>query len=309
MSDQKKDPTNVDLDDFLDLDFGVKPNNETGASTATPAPESKSANPQATGGSTLSKTIEEKREKVLSSKEELELEFANSKAKSASTAPVLDFETTNNDEPAPATTTKKSGLGGVFGKKDNTNQKAKATGGLFGKKTKNTDGDLGLGVDTSAKKTAKKTPMALIIGGVVMLLLIGALVFVLFSDSNPEPVTPPPTPAPQPTTQAPPPPTPSEAVPPTTDAPAPTTEQQSIIPSTLPEINPDEILKAEIPEDPALLKEEIDRLSDTESQLAEQSKLIKEQLDLMNELTKAKDEEIAILEAQIAELEKQKSGK
>lgn len=65
------------------------------------------------------------------------------------------------------------------------------------------------------------------------------------------------------------------------------------------------IVTAEIPQDPALIKEEIDRLSDKEQRLAEQAKLIDEQLVMMDELTSAKEEQIALLEAQIAQLEAQ----
>lgn len=66
------------------------------------------------------------------------------------------------------------------------------------------------------------------------------------------------------------------------------------------------IVTAEIPDDPALIKEEIDRLSDKEQRLAEQAKLIDEQLTMMSELTAAKEEQIALLEAQIAQLEAKK---
>lgn len=73
-------------------------------------------------------------------------------------------------------------------------------------------------------------------------------------------------------------------------------------------VNPDEILNAEIPTDPALIKEEIDRLADKDAQIAEQEKLIQDQLTLMEDLTTAKAEQIALLEAQIAELENQKNS-
>lgn len=63
------------------------------------------------------------------------------------------------------------------------------------------------------------------------------------------------------------------------------------------------ILQSEVPEDPALIKEEIDRLSDKDQRLSEQAKLIDEQLTMMEELTAAKEEQIALLEAQIAQLE------
>lgn len=68
------------------------------------------------------------------------------------------------------------------------------------------------------------------------------------------------------------------------------------------------IVQADIPEDPALIKEEIDRLSDKDARLSEQTKLINEQLGVIEELTSAKQEQIALLEAQIAQLEAQKQG-
>ena len=73
-------------------------------------------------------------------------------------------------------------------------------------------------------------------------------------------------------------------------------------------VNPDEILNAEVPNDPALVKEEIDRLKDTDTRLNEQGKIAEEQLTVMEELTTAKAEQIALLEAQIKELEKQKAN-
>ena len=73
-------------------------------------------------------------------------------------------------------------------------------------------------------------------------------------------------------------------------------------------VNPDEILNAQVPSDPALVKEEIDRLSDTNSRLKEQGKIAEDQLQVMEKLTTAKAEQIALLEKQIAELEKQKNN-
>lgn len=67
------------------------------------------------------------------------------------------------------------------------------------------------------------------------------------------------------------------------------------------------ILQKDIPQDPALVKEELDVLADQKARIAEQEALIKEQLALMNELTGAKAEQIALLEAQIAQLEAQKT--
>lgn len=305
MSDPKKEPTDVDLDDFLDLDFGNKSNTQAKADDglgkpASPAETKPNSTPIA--------------DKPLTSKEELDLEFANSKAK---TSTVLDFETTS-DDPEPVTAPAPKPKGGLFGNKDKTlsnkadKKASKSKGGLFGKKDKAISTALDNG-STSAKTTKKTNPA--IIGGVVALVLVVGLLFVLLGgdDAPAEPVAPPvasapptpPSPPPAETTPAP------EAPSAPTDTPnaTATTEPNMLPTTTAPNINPDEILKAEIPEDPALLKEEIDRLTDTEKQLDEQSKMIQEQLELMNDLTKAKDEEIALLEAQIAELEKQRAGK
>lgn len=332
MSDQKKDPTNVDLDDFLDLDFGN--NTKTQADSTPKSAGASTRTNEATPSLDLNKAPETKRDapkapqdRALSSKEELELEFANSKSK-VTPAPTLDFETTANDEaePTPAPSKPKAGFISAFGKKDKKPkaEKPKAdkpkSGSLFGKKTKKTADNTGLGNDPTSAPTPKpaKKLSPVLFGGVAigLVVLAGLLFFLLGNEEAPtEPVTPPPvasspTPPPPPADTTPPP-APAEATPPApTEMPATTTAGSEVTPMmTAPAINPDEILKAEIPEDPALLKEEIDRLADTEKQLAEQSKMIKEQLDLMNDLTKAKDEEIALLEAQIAELEQQKAGK
>lgn len=69
------------------------------------------------------------------------------------------------------------------------------------------------------------------------------------------------------------------------------------------ELNPDEILKADVPSDPALIKEEIDRLADQDQRLAEQVKDIETYLSDLQKLNDAKEEKITLLEAQIAQLE------
>lgn len=144
----------------------------------------------------------------------------------------------------------------------------------------------------------------LILAGVVLLILIAVLLYVtLFRESTPD------IPA-QPSTS------PSEVVSVPASAasasatqPEPTAVASSILPDmSQPNINPDEILNADIPSDPALVKEEIDRLADKGKRLGEQEKIVKEQLAMMEELTIAKAEQIALLEAQIAELEKQKTA-
>ena len=92
----------------------------------------------------------------------------------------------------------------------------------------------------------------------------------------------------------------------------PTTQDNAAMPGANPNagqgVNPDEILNAQVPSDPALVKEEIDRLSDTNSRLKEQGKIAEDQLQVMEKLTTAKAEQIALLEKQIAELEKQKNN-
>lgn len=90
-----------------------------------------------------------------------------------------------------------------------------------------------------------------------------------------------------------------------TNAPAPT-ETAPMTSDNTQMIDVEAITKGAIPEDPALIKEEIDRLTDKDEQFAEQAKLINEQLSLMQDLTKQKEEQIALLEAQIAQLEQEK---
>lgn len=145
----------------------------------------------------------------------------------------------------------------------------------------------------------------LILAGVVLLILIAVLLYVtLFRESTPDVAAQPST-SPNEVASV-----PAPTTAPTSSAqPAPTAIASSILPDVgQPNINPDEILNADIPADPALVKEEIDRLADKGKQLGEQEKIVKEQLAMMEELTIAKAEQIALLEAQIAELEKQKSA-
>lgn len=96
--------------------------------------------------------------------------------------------------------------------------------------------------------------------------------------------------------------------------PAPTTTETTPAPTVpvaddVQMIDVKSITAASIPEDPALIKEEIDRLNDKDGQFVEQAKLIDEQLSLMKDLTKQKEEQIALLEKQIAQLEKDKGAK
>lgn len=142
-----------------------------------------------------------------------------------------------------------------------------------------------------------KKKQQLLLGALLCLALLGLVAYLFLNNTAPEP-TPVATPAPAP----------QQVEPTPTPAPAPVAEQGNILPNTAPTVNPDEILNAEIPSDPALVKEEIDRLNDTGARLDEQGKIIEEQLTLMEDLTTAKAEQIALLEKQIAELEKQKSS-
>lgn len=145
----------------------------------------------------------------------------------------------------------------------------------------------------------------LILAGVVLLILIAVLLYVtLFRESTPDvPAQPSTSPSEVASVPA------SAASPASATQPEPTAVASSILPDvSQPNINPDEILNADIPSDPALVKEEIDRLADKGKRLGEQEKIVKEQLAMMEELTIAKAEQIALLEAQIAELEKQKTA-
>lgn len=74
----------------------------------------------------------------------------------------------------------------------------------------------------------------------------------------------------------------------------------------IPTADPSAILQADIPSDTALVKEEIDRLNDQDKRLLEQAQDIEEYLQDLSKLGDAKDEKIALLEAQIAQLEAQK---
>lgn len=71
--------------------------------------------------------------------------------------------------------------------------------------------------------------------------------------------------------------------------------------------DPKAIINAKIPESESLAKEEIDRLEDERKRLVEQEKLAKEQLQLVADINQRKAAQIALLEQQIAELEKDKA--
>ena len=78
--------------------------------------------------------------------------------------------------------------------------------------------------------------------------------------------------------------------------------------AALPAITPEEILTPTLPEDPALAKEELSRLSEQSTQLKEQETMMQDQLRMMNELSSKKEERIQLLEQQVAQLEQQKAA-
>ena len=79
--------------------------------------------------------------------------------------------------------------------------------------------------------------------------------------------------------------------------------------AALPAITPEEILTPTLPEDPAIAKEELSRLSEQSAQLKEQEAMMQDQLRMMNELSSKKEERIQLLEQQVAQLEQQKAAK
>ena len=78
--------------------------------------------------------------------------------------------------------------------------------------------------------------------------------------------------------------------------------------AAVPAITPEEILTPTLPEDPALAKEELSRLSEQSAQLKEQEAMMQDQLRMMNELSSKKEERIQLLEQQVAQLEQQKAA-
>lgn len=63
----------------------------------------------------------------------------------------------------------------------------------------------------------------------------------------------------------------------------------------------DKILQEAIPENASLAKEEVAKLSDIQSQLKDQEKILKEQHSDVDQLIELKEEQIKLLEAQLAE--------
>lgn len=72
-------------------------------------------------------------------------------------------------------------------------------------------------------------------------------------------------------------------------------------------LTPEQILAPELPQDPTLAKEELDRLDEQSNQLTDQQTMMNEQLDMLNELSSKKEERIRLLEQRIAELERQQT--
>ena len=86
------------------------------------------------------------------------------------------------------------------------------------------------------------------------------------------------------------------------------TTSSAHVTAALPAITPEEILTPPLPEDPALAKEELSRLSEQSAQLKEQEAMMQDQLRMINELSSKKEERIKLLEQQVAQLEQQKAA-
>ncbi len=67
--------------------------------------------------------------------------------------------------------------------------------------------------------------------------------------------------------------------------------------------DPEKIINAKVPQDESLVKEELDKLADEEQRLEKQEELLDKRLKMMDELTTKKQEQIELLEKQIAQLE------
>lgn len=214
----------------------------------------------------------------------------------------ISASTSSNDSDSnPSQEGKPTKKAGLFGKKDVASKATKPAKTKISKST----GDKGdfTGLLNNPQKLNK-----MILGGVIALILVGLALYMAMSgnESTPTNATPTPVNTPAPATNAEVAPTPQTQTETVSDVP--TSADDNILPEIKPVVNPDEILNAEIPNDPTLIKEEIDRLADKEAQIAEQEKLIQDQLTMMEDMTTAKAEHIALLEAQIAELEKQKGN-
>lgn len=164
-------------------------------------------------------------------------------------------------------------------------------------------------------KTPKKNKQAMMyaLAALIGILVLGLLYLVLRPAPDiataklPEPAATAPI-------SAPPAPPPATVV---TDAPPPADSDDGAVvaadglPIKLPTIDVDTkaIENAPIPDDPALIKEELDRLEDKTTTLGEQEKLLQEQTAIASEIEKKKQEQIELLEQQIALLEKSAKSK
>lgn len=191
----------------------------------------------------------------------------------------------------------------LFGVKDKGRDKGKKATDVFAKAPQKTK--------LTVKKQDLNKPIVLILGVMAVILVLG-LLWVFLGKSEESAPTPEPTPI---ETQAPAP-EPTPEVTETPEAPVDTagtaegtTAENTATPAPTGDFTPidaDAIVQAEIPDDPALIKEEIDRLADENSRLLDQAKDIDGILSDTEKLTAAKEEQIALLEAQIAQLEAQK---
>lgn len=204
-------------------------------------------------------------------------------------------------------TPKKSGL---FGGKDKVGKNK------VGKDNKRGGSDIFAKAPQKSKAAGKKDikkQIFLILGAMGVILVLG-LLWVFLGKSEESASAPEPTPTETQTVT--PKPTP-EVAPETPEMPVDTvgateagaTAENTATPTPTGDFAPidaDAIIQAEIPDDPALIKEEIDRLADENSRLLDQAKDIDGILSDTEKLTSAKEEQIALLEAQIAQLEAQK---
>lgn len=216
---------------------------------------------------------------------------------------VKNDDTEQAPKPASTLTDDDSNILAAIQPANNKNKQNMVVGGLFKKEQKATNFSPKSRQKASSPllTNPKKLNILVLASMIVVILIAGILYMTMFADE------PAPTASTQPTNIAP---TQEQTAAPASAADStPSSAPADILPSVgQPNVNPDEILNAQVPSDPALVKEEIDHLSDTNKQLSEQGKLVKEQLAMMEELTAAKAEQIALLEAQIAELEKQKAS-
>lgn len=204
--------------------------------------------------------------------------------------------------------------------------------GLFGRGKGDKPAKLPVGKTTITKTTTHTKPMTgakkpnkLLLGLIPLaLLVLGGLYFLMQDNEEPAP-TPVPVAKPKPAVVA-----PVASVPATASvaitnaslasATASTSMATASVASTaiasassptiapINTIAPEEILKPDVPTDPAVAKEEVDRLAEQSNQLKEQEKMIEEQLAMMNELSSKKEERIKLLEQQVAQLEQQKAA-